>query len=132
MCHGQGSGVLQAGEWNTMVVGTRRCGTGEARCHCGGGGEKEGQACIHVLRLSKGRAPLVQATSGEKPLAWAMGDCVLLVQATRGQAPLVWAKGIGELSSTWCLLCDLQAAGTNGGSHLRGQREAWPAPTGGL
>ena len=57
--------------------------------------------------------PLVQAMGGEKPLSWAMGDWVLLVQAMGGQAPLLWAKGIRGLSATWCLLHNLQVAGTD-------------------
>ena len=60
------------------------------------------------------------------------GDWALLVQATSGQAPLVWAKGIRGLSVMWCLLHNLQVAGTDCGGHLRGQREAWLATTGGL
>ena len=34
-----------------------------------------------------------------------------------GQEPLVWAKGSMALSSTWCFLSDLQAAGTDHGGH---------------
>ena len=83
-------------------------------------------------RLSEGRVPLVQATGGEKPLAQATGDQALLVQATGGQEPLVWPKGSRGLSTTWCLLCDLQAAGTDYGGGLGGQREAWPSITGGM
>ena len=60
------------------------------------------------------------------------GDEALLVQATSGQAPVVWAKGIRELSATWCLLYDLQVAVADCGGHLRGQREARLATTGGL
>ena len=57
----------------------------------------------------------------------------LLVQDKGGQEPLVWAKDRVGLSVTWCLLCDLQAvAGTDLSSHLIGQREVWPATTGGL
>ena len=52
-----------------------------------------------------------------------MGDWEFLVQATSGQAPLVWAKGIRGLSATLCLLHDLQVAGTDHSSHLRGQIE---------
>ena len=68
----------------------------------------------------------MQATSGEKPFAWAIGDWAHLMQATSGWAPLVWAEGNGWLRMTWCLLHDLQVAGTDCGSHLGGQREAWP------
>ena len=52
------------------------------------------------------------------------------MQATGGQAPIVRAKGIRGLSATLRLLHDLQVAGTDYGSCLRGQREAWPATTG--
>ena len=52
------------------------------------------------------------------------------MQATSGQAPFVWAKGIRGLSVMWCLLHNPGMAGTDGGSHLRGQREAWLATTG--
>ena len=46
-----------------------------------------------------------------------MGDWALLEWAMGGQAPLRWAKdGVG-LSATWSLLCDLQVAGTDFGSH---------------
>ena len=65
----------------------------------------------------------MQAMSGEKPLAQAVGDWVLLVQATGGQAPLVWAKSSRRLSAMWYLLHDLQVAGTDLGSHGKGQRE---------
>ena len=58
----------------------------------------------------------MQAKCGEKPLAQATGDQVLLVKAMGGLAPLVLAKGSGMLSLIWCLLCDLQAAGTAEGS----------------
>ena len=57
------------------------------------------------------------------------GDWALLVQATSSQALLVYAKGIRGLSVMWCLLHDLQVAGTDQGGHLRGQREAWLAAT---
>lgn len=40
-----------------------------------------------------------------------MGDWLLLVQAAGGWAPLVWA-GDGGLKGMWCLLCDIQVAGT--------------------
>ena len=75
---------------------------------------------------------LVKSTGGKKPIALATGDQALLIQAAGGQEPLVWAKGSMGLSVTWCLLHDLQAAGTDHGSRHGGQREAWPATTGGL
>ena len=59
-------------------------------------------------------------------------DGALLEQAISGQAPLVWAKGTRQLSETCGLLHNLQAAGTDCGSRLRGQMEAWLATTGGL
>ena len=89
--------------------------------------EEEGWTAIGIFLcthgLSEGRAPLVQATSGEKPLAWATGHWALLVQATGGWAPLMWAKGSRGLNAMWCLLHDLQAAGMDCSSHLRSQRE---------
>ena len=86
----------------------------------------------HSQGLSEGRVPLMQATGGKKPLAGAKGDQELLVQATGGQAPLVWAKGSMGLCATWCLLHDLQTAGTDHVRLLGGQREVWPVTTGGL
>ena len=53
---------------------------------------------------------------------WAIGDHTLLV----------WAKGSGELSVMMCLLSDLLAVGTKHSSHLRNQREIWPATTRGI
>ena len=53
---------------------------------------------------------------------------MLLVQATGGLAPLVWAKGSRRLSATWGLLCDLQVAGMDIDSLLRGQREKCGLP----
>ena len=87
---------------------------------------------VHACRISESRAPLVQALNGEKPFGWARGDQALLVQATGGRAPLVWAKGSMEPSVMWCHLLDLQTAGMDHSGHLRGQREVWPATTGGL
>ena len=57
---------------------------------------------------------------------------MFLLQATDGQAPLEWAKSIRRLSATWCLLHNLQVAGTHHSSPLGGQRKAWLATTGGL
>ena len=68
--------------------------------------------------------PLVQAMGGKKPLAQAEGDQALFVQAMGSWDPLVWAKGSRGLNATWCLLHDLQAAGTDCSSSLRSQREA--------
>ena len=47
-------------------------------------------------------------------------DGALLEQAISGQAPLVWAKGIRGLSATWCLLHDLQVAGTDCSGPFKG------------
>ena len=80
----------------------------------------------------RGWGALVQALGGEKPLARAKGDRALLVQATGGWTPLVWAKGSMGLCATWCLLHDLQTAGTDHVRLLGGQREVWPVTTGGL
>lgn len=55
-----------------------------------------------------------------------------LVQATCGQAPLVQAKGIRGLSVIWCLLHNLQVAGTNCSGVLRGRGEAWLATNWGM
>ena len=59
---------------------------GEARCHCWGGQEEEGQTTtgislpVHICTQTlRGGVPLAQATCGKRPLAWAVGD----------QAPLV-------------------------------------------
>ena len=68
---------------------------------------------VHSHGLTEGGTSLVQVMGGEKPLAQAMGDRALLVQATGGKAPLVWAKDSRGLSVTWCLLHDLQVAGTD-------------------
>ena len=108
----------------------RRSGaTGEASHHCWGGWKEKGQTSIGISLpihgLSEGRA-----TGDKKPLAQATGDRALLAQATGGWIPPVWAKGSGGLSAMWCLLRDLHMAGIDHGSHLRGQREPWPATTG--
>ena len=60
------------------------------------------------------------------------GDWVLLVQATGAKETLVWAKGIRGIITMWCLLHDLQMAGTDSSGCLRGQRKTWLATTGGL
>ena len=89
--------------------------------------------CAHAHRFSEGREALVQADYGQlKTFCSFRGDWALLMQATGGQAPLVWTKGIRGLSEMWCLLHNLQVAGTDHGGHLRGQREVWLATTGGL
>ena len=70
----------------------------------------------------------MQATGGEKPLAWSTGDLKLLVWAAGGWAPLVWAKGSGRLRVMWCLLPYLQVAGMDLGGSLeaRGRRGLLP------
>ena len=125
--------MLWAGEWNATAEGTWEKVWAHRRSKLpllGRGGSPQEAHCAHALGLSEGEATLVQATGGEKPLVLATGDWVLLVQATGGWEPLVWAKGRAGLSVTWCLLHDLQAAETDCGGHLRGQREAWLAPLG--
>ena len=47
---------------------------------------------MHAFGFLEGGVPLVKANGGEKSLAWAKGDWVILVQAKGGQAPLVQAK----------------------------------------
>ena len=63
-----------------------------------------------------------QATGGWGPLVWATG----------GQASLGELREAGRLRATQCLLCELHVAGTHYSSHLRNQKEAWPAPHRGL
>ena len=86
--------------------------------------------CSHVHRLSEGRVHLVQATGGKKPLACATAAWTLLVLAIGVQILLVGSKGIKWVSEMWCLLSDLQAAGTTQSSHLRNHRESRPPPVG--
>ena len=62
-------------------------------------------------------------------LLWEIGHFLCSLWVTR---KLEWAKGTVGLSVTWCFLHDLQAAGTDCCDGLRGQREVWPATTGGL
>ena len=133
--------MLQAGEWNTTAEGTQEKFWAHRRNKVlllerarGGGADRHRNlpVCSSVSMLSEGEAPLGQATGSNKPLAQPTGDRVLLVQAAGVWEPLVWAKGIRGLSVTWCLSHDLQAVGTDCGGSLRGQREAWPATTGGL
>ena len=91
---GPGSGRPQPRE-----PGRRPGPTGEPRCCCWGGREKEGRPAIgislHMCGLSEGKAPLAWATDGERPLAWATGDQMPLIQDTGGQAPFVRANGSG-------------------------------------
>ena len=103
--------------------GRRYGATGEVKRHCWGGRKGEEWAAC-ALGLSEGGATLAQALSGQKPRVLAMGDQVLLVEAIGGWKPLLWAKGSMGLSAMWCLLRDLQAAGTDHGSGLGGQRAA--------
>ena len=120
VCYGLGSGTTQEREPGRWSGPTR-----EARHHCWGGQEVGGgppleSLSLHMCGLSEDGVPLVQATGGKKPLSWAMGDWVLLVQAMGGQVPLLWAKGIRGLSVMWCLLHNIQVAGTECSGHLRG------------
>ena len=130
--------MLWAREWNTTVEGTweevwvcRRSKAPLLRRVRRGGVDHHRNLTAHVCGLSEDGAPLMQATGGKKPLVQVIGDWALLVQATGGWALLVWAEDSG-LSAMWCLLHDLLAAGTDRGSCLRGQREAWSATAGGL
>ena len=134
MCYRLGSGTPWQREPGEEVWAHRRSKTALLRRVRAGGMDCHRNLPVHVCeqRLSEGRVPLVQALGGEKLLAQATGDQVLLVQATGGRAPLVWAKGSRALSVKWCLFCDLQEAEKDRSSHLGGQREAWPATTGGL
>ena len=80
MQHGQGSGTLWAGEWNTTADGTRekvqacrrskepllgRARRGGMDCHR----KLPAAECAHPSGLSEGRVALAQAVGGEKPLA---------------------------------------------------------------
>lgn len=76
--------------------------------------------------------PLAQAMDGENLLAQATGGWGPLVWATGGQASLGELREAGRLRATQCLLCELHVAGTHYSSHLRNQKEAWPAPHRGL
>ena len=123
VCHGQGRGT----SWQREPERRSGC-AGEARHHCWPG-ERKGAEHLrklpaleraHARRLSEGGASLVQATGSEKPLACSFrGDCGLRVQATRVQASLVWSKVIRGLSMMWCLLHNLQVAGTDCSGCLR-------------
>ena len=67
---------------------------GEARCHCWGGQEEEGQATIGMSLPAqaptlRAQAPPVQASGVKEPLAWAVGDGALLLWAAVGWTPLV-------------------------------------------
>ena len=142
MCHGRGSGTPQAEEGNTTVEGTR----GKVQTHRRGkvpllgGQEEEGQTAIGNSLCQSVHMPVALRGWGgsgagyrqQKASCLFRGDWAFLVQAMSGQAPLVWAKGIRGLSATWCLLHNLQVAGTDSGGHLRGQMEAWLATTGDL
>ena len=113
LSHRQGSSVLWAEEWNTTAEGTWKKVWANRRSKEPLLGRVRGGGVEHHRNIpawaSEGRAPLLQATGGEKPLAQAMGDWVLLVQAMGGQEPLEWAKGSGGggLGVTWCLLHDV-------------------------
>ena len=139
---GLGSGVLWAGEPNARGRGMERHRQGNRE---GGLGLQEKQgAIVGEGEKRRGRLPhnsfslhthtwtLWCRLQVERSLAQATGDRVPLVQAMGGWAPLVWAKGSRGLSTTWCLLHDLQVSGTNHRSHLRNHREAWPANSRGL
>ena len=80
-----------------------------------------------ALQLSEGGVPLVQAMCGSKPLARAKGDWALPLCRLR-----IDGNFLCGLRAMWCLLHDLQVAGTDCGGHVRVQRETWPATIGGL
>ena len=137
VCHRWGSSVLQAGEWNATAEGTweevwaqRRSKApllGRARV---GGADCHRNLLEHVWAL---RGWDASGADYRRQEATFSGYGILGASCAMGsRAPLLWAKGSGGLSATWCLLCDLQAAGMDHSGHLRGQREAWPATTGGL
>ena len=130
-----GSGTPQQRE-----PGRKSAVAGEGRRHCRGGREEEGRAAGGISLHQSTRLPLGSQRVGRlwrrpqaaRSLLFIWGNWALLVQATGAQAPLVWAKGIRGLSARWCLLQDLQVAGTDLGSPLGGRREVWLATTGGL
>ena len=97
----------------------------EARHHCWGGQEEEGQTAIGIYFLAHVQTLRGQAASGAGTTYldyWAKGDW----------APLVWAKGSRGLSMMQHILHDLQMAGTKHSSHLKNQREVYPASPRGL
>jgi len=116
--------VPRAGEWDATPEGTREevWAHRRGKAPLMGRGEEKGRRHRKLPVHAHVGTPLAQALGSKEALAWATG----------GWAPPAWAKGNGGLSAMWCLLCDLQVAGTNRGSRLGGQREAWPATTGGL
>ena len=99
------SSELPAGEWNTQArePGRRFGPAKEARCHCWGGLEEEGQTAIgislHRLRLSEGGAPLAQAAGGEKPIGRALGDWAHLVWGMGDQAPVSGLRAVEGTNS---------------------------------
>jgi len=132
--------VLWAEEWNTTAEGTQK----EVWAHRsqvlllgrvrGGGADHHRNLSVSAL-AHRGQGASGSPMGGEKPLAQATGDRVLLVQAMGSWETLLWAKGSGGggVSTMWCLLCDVQAAGMDHFSCLRGQREEWPQrPANGL
>ena len=142
MHHGQGISRLRAGEGtataeaNQKKLWTHRRGKIPLLGRVRGGGvdllsklPAPEHACLQALR---GRGSSGAGYGRQEASCSFRGDWVLFVQAASGQAPLVWAKGIKGLSVMWCLLHDLQVAGTDCGGRLRGQRETWLATTGGL
>ena len=135
VCHRQGSGVLQAGEWNTTAEGTQEEVWAHRRSKAPLMGRmKRGGVDLHkrALNICELSETQVQATGGEKPLAWTMGDWELLVLATVARHNLCGLRAVGGLSVMRCLLHDLQAAGTDHSSCLGGHEEAMPATTGAL
>ena len=130
--------MLWVGEWNATAEGTwdkvwagKRSKAPLLERARRGGTDSHRNLPVHGDMLSKSGASLVQAMGGKKPHALATRDWVLVWDAG-GQAHLVWTRGSEGLRMMGSLLCDLQVAGTECGSLLRGWKEAWPATNWGL
>ena len=96
VCYGLGS------ETPRQVEPGRRSGpTGEGRCHCWGGQEKEGQTAIGLSLLLNMHVHACRLSEGGEALVQAMGA---LVQLTDSKKPLA------HLGETGCFLCRLPVA----------------------
>ena len=130
MCHGWGSSVLWAGEWNAMAEGTWEKVQAHRRSKVPLLGWVRGEGEDHHRNLF----PCVCSNSQRAGNLWhrlhvARATCSIYgrLGTLRGlRAVCVWG---GALSATQCILHDLQAVETNHSSHFRNQREAWPATT---
>ena len=99
-CHRWGNSVLWAEEWNTTAEGTQK----EVWAHRsqvpllgrvrGGGADHHRNLSVSAL-AHRGQGASGSPMGGEKPLAQATGDRVLLVQAMGSWETLLWAKGSG-------------------------------------